>query len=1694
MSSDMLKRLEQGIRAAHEAGNQDHVRALGAEYRRLQTSMQQGEPQEKQTVFSSFGNAFRANVDPILEGMGTTAEVLGAEGLGQSLKDTTSMPKNYESASERFMNADEDGSFAWRHLPGAVGEQVGQFAGSIASRGLGAAGGAVVGSLAGPQGAVTGGAIGSFAGPAAFEAMQLLGPVAMERAKNDGREEVTMDDLKWAATTAAASGTLNALAPGAQGFIRRALLEGATEMAQSVVQQAGETAGTEAGLDVSGREALGEGIIGMGSAATVDASIAAAKGTVDGVNRVTGDALSRTDNRQFSDDEIRAARRLERAADGDRSVLGNVSDTGDGTAKGAANATLDSLRAEAQVIGLSLRRLARAKGDQEALINVNNVLRQIGKQSSTTPQADIDSLLNSFSETTDAQRLASLTRQVNTIQDFTKDSFRDMGGFSKITRRFDLTDKRSQMALGAFALAAGGSFATMGGAVFANRAAQVIDKLTNRRSRVKRFVDSALKDGRKVDPVSGKSANQAFEELKQTRAAEKAVSMLQMQQAQANARPALDQSKGQAKVENLAQRFRTEAFATEDIFQEGATVPANDPSPVIQGHYRWQQATGMAPTDTLAVLEQLQREGMVPEGTAQRFREDIGSFKKDSDTPNIQRMVRQRANPEYVPDFSDPKPELDPDRVLRKLDDAITRPTSSRHKQKALEGDRRYKRAVAEVEKASSSLNPDQYQMLYDLVESVNSPNMTRADRFSLVNDMLPIIFPKRTDRAKIEFWRKKLTPLSAIGNDYRIEREAEVPPEVQEDRAKDETLKERGKKVRKRKQKKVEDSVEAPVAETQPEVDLPTPQTTEDRALAKLKKERSNPVKEEPKQEAQEAKDAEYPQLPVENPNKGKKSKLDERVEERIAQYNYAIALATEEGPNLAEYVNALPRSTAGRVEELIYDFATDRLTVNQLAEAFSNRFDVPPVEAANIVNSVLAKMEAEGKIKRFKPFKSDKLKFDGKYATDAEGKSLEVLQIEFVDPNLKERVEVAKAIRQVEKMVPQQDPDWDYTPNRTVVGAFEALKDIPKERVDGTFTPLLDFINSLRNSRLGVSNRMLDQIEDALAGTGERRLGTIGEVLLPKTEGRRRDEGPMRTIAQLLFQVGRKGERGGTIRQEWKAGANGRVYSINGLAHTQAGDIMKGILRTPEKAPVGGEAGLNFVFHGIGNLLGFDKKSPYERRAAIFDNDMVDDLIKFANDPFGRSTMKKKDTEPTRIAEIVGNGEGFFQVLSAAHEVKSMVEWVRERHKDKSKLSNGQLLQDPEVRADLAENYETDFIVQLDASNNAYQIAGMVMGYADVLRATGMLPPEGAEGDPDFRQGADIYLDPAREITQRVPELNNLGLPDSKLRKIFKKPIGTFLYAAEYNSRKEAFRDELGTIAKGYGFVNEDGTPRIVGVDGNDGLIALPDEMLAGLKSEEGFTFSDVHFDINGDVKSEKPVRRRVVKDGDKYVTATAEGAGKFKKARRKFDSAEDAARTIFEENLYTRMNRELIRDMNVRYPGMRQYLNFSQTVSEIVKGKGRENVAVPTKDGMMLEYSFKQTPSFAAAPVEIDGKTVRLGVRTPDYKLAGRGLAAFMTHQNDAWALRETHRRLPDLKGFNPIHDSYGFHPSDAARGQETWVQVMQELGSDDYNLFIDLLKANGISIEEYVAAGGDPSFVLGRKGVSPVPARNIPTALS
>ena len=214
---------------------------------------------------TSLSSAFRYAVDQPLENMATTFQALGMEGWEKFMRDLVEEPENYEVAAEKFINAQGEG-FNWEYFPRAIFEQAGQIAGSLATR----AGGAAIGAgISGPAGM----AIGALLGPGLFEAVQIAGPVALERARNEGRTEPNWEDWTGALGTAAASGVLNAVGIKNVGVLNSTIkqvgkataVEGVTEGAQGAIEQIGGTALTDQGLQFDPKAAVGEGLLGAGA-------------------------------------------------------------------------------------------------------------------------------------------------------------------------------------------------------------------------------------------------------------------------------------------------------------------------------------------------------------------------------------------------------------------------------------------------------------------------------------------------------------------------------------------------------------------------------------------------------------------------------------------------------------------------------------------------------------------------------------------------------------------------------------------------------------------------------------------------------------------------------------------------------------------------------------------------------------------------------------------------------------------------------------------------------------------------------------------------------------------------------------------------------------------------------------------------------------------------------------------------------------------------------------------------------------------------------------------------------------------------------------------------------------------------------------------------------------------------------------
>lgn len=290
-----LQQLERSFLQAHKAGDTKAAGVIAAEIKRQRA---QGSSAPADAPVSGMFDQFVSGLDQPLEDIGVTMELTGMKDSGKAVRDFTSKPDNFVSASSRVANPAPGDSYVdplfgigWGNVPGAVAEQAGGYAGLMASR---AAGGAVGGMVTkNPYGV----AAGALAGPALFSFARQLGPSVLEIAKNDNRgpDELTWADWSQAAATAGVSGALDAFGIGKIGILnntvkevgkktatevvksgvketgKKAIQEGVTEAGQSVVEQFGTSVGTEKGAKVDLKEAFAEGIIGGASGGTIDA-------------------------------------------------------------------------------------------------------------------------------------------------------------------------------------------------------------------------------------------------------------------------------------------------------------------------------------------------------------------------------------------------------------------------------------------------------------------------------------------------------------------------------------------------------------------------------------------------------------------------------------------------------------------------------------------------------------------------------------------------------------------------------------------------------------------------------------------------------------------------------------------------------------------------------------------------------------------------------------------------------------------------------------------------------------------------------------------------------------------------------------------------------------------------------------------------------------------------------------------------------------------------------------------------------------------------------------------------------------------------------------------------------------------------------------------------------------------------------
>lgn len=584
-----------------------------------------------------FGAAFKSGIDAPLENIGETLEAVGATDAGANLRGLTDAPEGYASASERFINdpAGEDKGFGWRYLPKAVVEQAGQLGGSLVTRAGGAAVGAAAGSVIPGAGTVGGAAVGAFAGPALFESIQVLGPVANARARNDGRDKPNLEDFVYASGTAAGMGALNAIGVRGGSGITSALREGGTEALQSVTEQTGSTVNTEAGLSVDSRQAVGEGIIGGASMGAVGAARGA-------VNRATPAPREDTPEARA---EATFAQRIQRTAErgdlnGTPFNLKDVNTASQNGVRALIDATHTNLVGEMASEAKVLKGLLNPK-DTDAFDEVfNKVQAQVGlkmarnKTKSVVTKDNFDALERLVGATSDGQNLLNLVRESQVLTKIHNDGYK--GGVSQYTdtaNPFDTSQNTYNAAaqisgkvLGPLATATaaystgGASIPIQAGVALGGRG---IDKVTGRRSRLNRFVkQNANNPG--IETPSG------LPSIRQGR---------------------IDQAAEATRVEEakaVDAAARTEALKQTNLnlVKKGTGPTEGSPQDIVEA------ATGLDRSGVAEILRTIERTNQDPiiQGAIQGYRRSVAVGGRVPDMSLLIRQIKQMAKEMGVPE------------------------------------------------------------------------------------------------------------------------------------------------------------------------------------------------------------------------------------------------------------------------------------------------------------------------------------------------------------------------------------------------------------------------------------------------------------------------------------------------------------------------------------------------------------------------------------------------------------------------------------------------------------------------------------------------------------------------------------------------------------------------------------------------------------------------------------------------------------------------------------------------------------------------------------------------------------------------------------------------------------------------------------------------------------------------------------
>ena len=285
-----------------------------------------------------------------------------------------------------------------------------------------------------------------------------ISPIAEERAKNDGRDQVTPEDISIAATASLAIAGAERF--GAKGIfggqtgnmvtrpIKAGVKESGTEAIQETTQYGAETAGTQAGFDPAqaADQALAGAVGGFGAGtglrATTDAVTAIAGQDIN-ARAVAEDLIAKGDvlNPKMIGNDPQAATelatRLDTIAKANDLNLKDVNKQSTSGAREAVDKAHIQVSEELKQLAKDLRTQLGITDSDELSVVLDKVMAIAGqrqarnKAKSTVGVQEMQAIDRLTGNTQEGQRMLSLMRQMNELTTLHNSGY--VGGVSKIT-------------------------------------------------------------------------------------------------------------------------------------------------------------------------------------------------------------------------------------------------------------------------------------------------------------------------------------------------------------------------------------------------------------------------------------------------------------------------------------------------------------------------------------------------------------------------------------------------------------------------------------------------------------------------------------------------------------------------------------------------------------------------------------------------------------------------------------------------------------------------------------------------------------------------------------------------------------------------------------------------------------------------------------------------------------------------------------------------------------------------------------------------------------------------------------------------------------------------------------------------------------------------------------------------------------